>query len=48
MKPAGISEKRREYLKDEINETAVHNNNMAIRDLYREIHLIRITNIELT
>jgi hypothetical protein len=38
VKPAGISGiKKREYLKDKINEFAVNSKNKNIRDLYREI-----------
>jgi hypothetical protein len=39
--------KKREYLKDKINELATNNKNKNIRDLYRGIMNLRIaTNIE--
>jgi hypothetical protein len=36
VKPAGISEKKRKYLKDEIHELATHSKNKNIRDIYIE------------
>jgi hypothetical protein len=39
VKPAGISGiKKRECLKDKINELATNSENKIIRDLYREIN----------
>jgi hypothetical protein len=41
VKPAGISEKKREYIKDKINELATNSNNRNIRDLYKGIHTFK-------
>jgi hypothetical protein len=38
VKPAGISGKKREYLKDRINELATNSKNKNISDLYRGIN----------
>jgi hypothetical protein len=38
VKPADISGKKREYLKDKINELAINNKYKNIRDLYRGIN----------
>jgi hypothetical protein len=38
MKPADISEIKREYLKEKIKELAKNSKNKNIRDLYRGIY----------
>jgi hypothetical protein len=40
--------KKREYLKDKINELATNSKNKNIRDLYRQINLRGATNREIT
>jgi hypothetical protein len=37
VNPAGISEIKREYLKDRINEFATNSKNKDVRDMYRGI-----------
>jgi hypothetical protein len=50
MKPEGISgKKKKEYLKEKINELATNDKNKNIRDLYRGLNdFKRVTNLEVT
>jgi hypothetical protein len=41
-------EKKRKYLRDEINELVTRGKNKNIKDLYREMCLRRVFNLELT